>query len=293
VEEYCEGPRSDLRKVLSDTGSLPLPPRVRLRVLADVASGMQYLHHRRVVHRDLKAPNVLLTTGLRAKVADFGLSRQLPETTARSFSSHSVPSHLSTTYRELHRTMTRKMNFGSWVAPEILDGQENYDLSSDVFGFGIILFETWTRLQPEAAPRVATEKYAHMNMGRVDLASAAAFFVDSCASGKRGGGDDSDAQRLSGGDFGGGVTPALAEAVAVLFKGCVAHTPADRLHFAQVSDTLKAMLADEQFEHTGAHSQSATSIDSSALASHASIHAVVDVVGIANAHEKSRSCILM
>jgi serine/threonine protein kinase len=49
-----------------------------MRIAADVAAGVAYLHEEGVIHRDLKSANVLLddSTMPRAKVADFGLARR-------------------------------------------------------------------------------------------------------------------------------------------------------------------------------------------------------------------------
>ena len=60
-----------------------IPWSLRVRLLADVADGMCYLHGvHNSVHRDLKSSNVLLTEEngtLRAKVADFGLARLMEQ----------------------------------------------------------------------------------------------------------------------------------------------------------------------------------------------------------------------
>ena len=58
--------------------SRPLTWPQRMRIAADVAAGVAYLHEEGVIHRDLKSANVLLddSTMPRAKVADFGLARR-------------------------------------------------------------------------------------------------------------------------------------------------------------------------------------------------------------------------
>lgn len=109
-----------------DYASITWPSRVHLAL--DIARGMRFLHGMMppIVHRDLKSPNILLTINpedgrLRAKVADFGLSRSL------DFS------------RELDGAMLEGNN-PVWLAPEILL-QQNYNEKVDVYSFGLILFE--------------------------------------------------------------------------------------------------------------------------------------------------------
>ena len=84
VLEYCDS--GSMRDYLIGTnmGENKAPVRswaVRMSLLCDVAEGMKYLHTHGAVHRDLKMDNVLLDSesrtdgSVRAKVADFGLSR--------------------------------------------------------------------------------------------------------------------------------------------------------------------------------------------------------------------------
>ena len=63
---------TDLENFIEKYPWSPLP--INLHILIDVASGLMYLHSRKIVHRDLNAGNVLLTNDLRAKVADLGMS---------------------------------------------------------------------------------------------------------------------------------------------------------------------------------------------------------------------------
>jgi serine/threonine kinase 3 len=94
-------------------------------VLADMLKGLVYLHEHRVLHRDLKAANVLLTKDGIAKLADFGVSAKLAYTMQR-----------------------RGTVVGSpyWMAPEVInvndeDEEEGYDLMADIWSLGITAIE--------------------------------------------------------------------------------------------------------------------------------------------------------
>ncbi|EQC42043.1 TKL protein kinase [Saprolegnia diclina VS20] len=110
-------PRGDLRSLLEADANLPWP--AKLRIAHDIAEGLVYLHmlEHKVLHRDLKSRNVLLTDDLHAKLTDFGISRELDDA-----------------------TMTAGIGTYRWMAPEVLqDG--HYDESADMYSFGVILSE--------------------------------------------------------------------------------------------------------------------------------------------------------
>lgn len=68
VTELVE--RGSMWDVLRD-GKLRLDWRLRLSIALDAALGMNYLHHKQLMHGDLKTPNLLITTNFHVKVADF------------------------------------------------------------------------------------------------------------------------------------------------------------------------------------------------------------------------------
>eukprot|EP00276_Gloeochaete_wittrockiana_P016790 CAMPEP_0184348556 /NCGR_PEP_ID=MMETSP1089-20130417/27736_1 /TAXON_ID=38269 ORGANISM="Gloeochaete wittrockiana, Strain SAG46.84" /NCGR_SAMPLE_ID=MMETSP1089 /ASSEMBLY_ACC=CAM_ASM_000445 /LENGTH=320 /DNA_ID=CAMNT_0026680313 /DNA_START=152 /DNA_END=1111 /DNA_ORIENTATION=+ len=101
----------------------------KLEILRDIACGMLYLvSHQRpsILHRDLKSPNVLLTRDGTAKLCDFGYARVKTET--------------------MHRT--KMVGTPQWMANELLSGSGQPSEKSDVFSFGVIMWEVATQLYP-------------------------------------------------------------------------------------------------------------------------------------------------
>lgn len=90
-------------------------------IMRDVLTGLQYLHSRHVVHRDVKMSNVLLTTEKRAKLCDFGMSVDL----------RNVPSDVRT-----------GLGCGTlcYLPPELLEPNGTLTAKSDVWSSAVILF---------------------------------------------------------------------------------------------------------------------------------------------------------
>ncbi|XP_045836554.1 tyrosine-protein kinase Srms [Meles meles] len=94
-----------------------------LSFACQVAEGMSYLEGRRIVHRDLAARNVLVGDDLACKVADFGLARLLKDDIYSPSSSSKIPI--------------------KWTAPEAAN-YRIYSQKSDVWSFGVLLYEVFT-----------------------------------------------------------------------------------------------------------------------------------------------------
>ncbi|KAK6939290.1 Serine-threonine/tyrosine-protein kinase, catalytic domain [Dillenia turbinata] len=122
VTEYMSG--GSLYDFLhKQNGAFRLPSL--LRVATDVSMAMEYLHKNNIIHRDLKAANLLMDEKKVVKVADFGVSR----------------------VRAQSGVMTAETGTYRWMAPEVIE-HKTYDHKVDVFSFGIVLWELLTGKLP-------------------------------------------------------------------------------------------------------------------------------------------------
>jgi class 3 adenylate cyclase len=103
-----------------------------LKILRDISQGLRFLHAAKpqVIHGDLKAHNILVDSKFRAKVADFGLSAKV------------------TTWGLTQKKVIGASGTPFWMAPELLYGESTNTAASDVYSFGIILYELYSRRIP-------------------------------------------------------------------------------------------------------------------------------------------------
>ncbi|XP_066956591.1 cyclin-dependent kinase 9-like [Macrobrachium rosenbergii] len=123
VFEFCE---HDLAGLLSNVNVKFNLGEIK-KVMQQLLNGLYYIHSNKILHRDLKASNVLITkTGI-LKLADFGL--------ARAFS----------TSRQGPNRYTNRVVTLWYRPPELLLGERNYGPPVDMWGAGCIMAEMWTR----------------------------------------------------------------------------------------------------------------------------------------------------
>lgn len=152
VSEFCEG--GTLFQLLHERPTLHITWPQRMKIARDTAKGMNFLHCRRVIHRDLKSLNLLLVSKVATsddtcwvKVSDFGLSRRLPVVAPAL------------------EVMTGGLGTYLWMAPEVLLGG-SYDLPADVYSFAIVLFEVICRRLPFEGAVGATAVAAAVAMSK-------------------------------------------------------------------------------------------------------------------------------
>ncbi|KAK4280886.1 hypothetical protein QN277_012445 [Acacia crassicarpa] len=123
-------PNNTLEFHLHGKGRPTMDWPTRLKIALGSAKGLAYLHedcHPKIIHRDIKAANILLDFKFEAKVADFGLAKFSPD----------VNTHVS----------TRVMGTFGYLAPEYASSGKLSD-KSDVFSFGVMLLELITGRRP-------------------------------------------------------------------------------------------------------------------------------------------------
>ena len=126
----------------------PLPTDVLLKTGIEIGEGLEWAHHEGIIHRDLKPGNVMLTkTG--AKLLDFGLAKGRGESDSdRSESPTRTADPSLTDPGTVVGTL-------SYLAPEQLEGKKA-DARTDIFAFGVILYEMATGKRPFAGTSKAS-----------------------------------------------------------------------------------------------------------------------------------------
>ena len=160
VFEYVEG--ETLKQRIARVGALDAQEALAYAI--EIARGLTVAHARNMVHRDIKPQNVLIDAEGRAKLTDFGISRQLEQ------------DGMTATGRVLGTT--------DYVAPEQAMGHA-VDQRSDIYSLGVVLYEMLAGQVPFSADSQVGVAMKHVNeelpdvqQRRPELSAASALVVE-------------------------------------------------------------------------------------------------------------------
>lgn len=140
IMELVEG--ETLRKRIQEKGRLPFEEVIRLGL--DISEGLAEAHAHGILHRDLKASNVMVTSAGRAKILDFGLAKQLPQAEGED--------------QEASISATGLVVGTSYaMSPEQVLGRP-LDARSDLFSLGSLLYEMLVGEPPFRAVTLAASQ---------------------------------------------------------------------------------------------------------------------------------------
>jgi len=140
VMEYVDG--QTIRAIVGANGRPPLPVEDALKYALQIAEALQEAHTNGIVHRDIKSENIMVNTKNQIKVMDFGLAK-LKGSLKLTKSSSTIGTL-------------------AYMAPEQIEGKAA-DARSDIFSFGVVLFEMLTGRLPFSGDYEAALMYAVLN----------------------------------------------------------------------------------------------------------------------------------
>ncbi|KAJ3273812.1 copper transport protein ctr1 [Terramyces sp. JEL0728] len=188
--------KGSLYNILNSNEDLPWAKRFNFAI--DVASGMAYLHKNKIIHCDLKSLNILIDRHGTCKIGDFGLAKVKLNSTVSLSSINKEPKHTISNIR--------------WKAPELLRPNGKYSYYSDIYSFGIILWEISERKIPFG------EKTSDSDITRMVLD------------------DKVELETTCPSNF------------AEIVQNCLREIPSGRPTFANICSTMEALVRDEPLD---------------------------------------------
>lgn len=154
--QYVEG--KNVRELVNGR---PLELQSALSIAIQVTEALSVAHGRGIIHRDIKAGNVMVTSAGQAKVLDFGLAKLLDDEAARSSGIH-------------HTELTEvgvPYGTATYAAPEQARG-DRVDSRADIFSTGVLLYEMLTGSWPFRGKTAVDVRHAVLHDTPIPLAQA-------------------------------------------------------------------------------------------------------------------------
>lgn len=127
---YLDGPRvwiamefaqgGSVRTLMQTSKDHVLEERFIVLIIREVLVGLSYLHKSAIIHRDIKAANILITATGKVMICDFGVSALSATTTSKRNTLMGTP---------------------NWMAPEVAQPVPVYDSKADIWSLGIMIYE--------------------------------------------------------------------------------------------------------------------------------------------------------
>ncbi|MCK6458297.1 MAG: serine/threonine protein kinase, partial [Planctomycetes bacterium] len=126
VMEFVDG--KSLRQLLADAR---MEAARAVEIAVQLCDGLHYAHEQGVIHRDIKPENILVDSGGRVRIADFGLAKLIEETKTSALTGpHDV------------------MGTAHYMAPEQVERSHAIDRRADLYSLGVVLYEMLTGQLP-------------------------------------------------------------------------------------------------------------------------------------------------
>ncbi|RKP05878.1 kinase-like domain-containing protein [Thamnocephalis sphaerospora] len=133
---FLEGYKLWIVMDLAEGGSIrtllesgPIAERYIAVISREVLIALAYLHRSGIIHRDIKAANILMTGAGKVQLCDFGVARQVTASSLKRFSFVGTP---------------------YWMAPEVIRQESQYGFKADIWSYGITVYEMFNGNPPMA-----------------------------------------------------------------------------------------------------------------------------------------------
>lgn len=198
----------------------PLSDRLKLKIIADIAQGMAFLHFNNIYHRDLKPDNILVVSmhedaDVNVKITDFDTARAYLKPSSTTKPAEKLDRWLGNSI-EMEKDLSKNQGTLVYKAPEIISGATKYPIEKcDVYSFAMLTWQVYTQKHP----------FAEAPYNVLDVRGIENFVMDG--------------KRLP-------IEPTIPSFIQTIITDCWAQDPAVRPSFRAISQVVEKNLG-EQF----------------------------------------------